>query len=36
MFFTVLTGVCLWWMHVVIQRMHRKQTPTLMDKLELD
>ena len=34
MFFTVLTGMCLWWMHSVIQRMHRKETPELMHKLE--
>ncbi len=33
-FFTLLTGVCLWWMHHVIQRMHSKSAPALKGRIE--
>ncbi|MFQ5606940.1 MAG: nitrate/nitrite transporter [Candidatus Zixiibacteriota bacterium] len=34
MFFTVLTAVCLWWMHVVIQRMMRREAPAVATAFE--
>lgn len=34
MFFTLLTVLCLWWMHRVIQRMLRKEMPTMMQQIE--
>jgi NNP family nitrate/nitrite transporter-like MFS transporter len=34
MFFTVLSAVCLWWMHHVIQRAHYESTPALRGRLE--
>lgn len=33
-FFAVLSCVCLWWMHRVIQRMLREAAPELMGKIE--
>jgi len=34
MFFTVLSAVCLWWMHHVIQRAHYESSPALRGRLE--
>ncbi|MCP4583677.1 MAG: NarK/NasA family nitrate transporter [candidate division Zixibacteria bacterium] len=34
MFFAILTGVCLWWMHAVIQRMLRKEMPEIATQFE--
>ncbi len=34
MFFTVLAGVCLWWMHTVIQRMQRERMPEIATRIE--
>lgn len=37
MFFAVLSGICLWWMHSVIQKMHREAMPQIarrFDKIE--
>ena len=34
MFFTVLSAVCLWWMHSVIQRMVRKATPDIVNHID--
>lgn len=36
MFFAVLCAVCLWWMHVVIQRMHREEMPQMAHRMERD
>jgi MFS transporter, NNP family, nitrate/nitrite transporter len=34
LFFTVVSGVCLWWMHAVIQRMMHREVPELMGRVE--
>ena len=34
MFFLVLVAVCFVWMHIVIQRMMRKQAPALSIRIE--
>lgn len=34
MFFTLLTGVCLWWMHTVVQRMLHAAAPELATSFE--
>jgi len=34
MFFFVLTAVCLAWMHVVVRRMTREQTPDIAERFE--
>ncbi|MFN3820722.1 MAG: MFS transporter [bacterium] len=34
MFFTLLAGVCLWWMHVVVQRLMHREVPSLMQRIE--
>ena len=34
MFFAILTFACLWWMHVVIQRMHHKTSPDIKADIE--
>ncbi len=34
MFFTVLSFVCLWWMHAVIQRIMRRATPEFASLIE--
>ncbi|MFQ5498843.1 MAG: nitrate/nitrite transporter [Candidatus Zixiibacteriota bacterium] len=34
MFFALLTGVCLWWMHAVVARMLRKEAPQIMKQFE--
>jgi len=34
MFFAVLSLVCLWWMHAVIQRMHHESAPELRGRIE--
>ena len=34
MFFTVLSAVCLWWMHHVIQRAHYESSPALRGRME--
>ncbi|MCH7908480.1 MAG: MFS transporter, partial [Candidatus Hydrogenedentes bacterium] len=34
MFFAVLSCVCLWWMHAVIQRMMRKAAPEVVSQIE--
>jgi NNP family nitrate/nitrite transporter-like MFS transporter len=33
-FFAVLSGICLWWMHAVIQRLMRREAPSLMEQFE--
>jgi len=33
-FFAILSGICLWWMHRVVQRMLREAAPELMSKIE--
>ncbi len=35
MFFVVMAVICLTWMHVVIRRMMRRQTPYLMERVEV-
>jgi NNP family nitrate/nitrite transporter-like MFS transporter len=35
MFFAAISGVCLWWMHRVIQRMLREAAPELMANIEV-
>ncbi|MBI2422730.1 MAG: NarK/NasA family nitrate transporter [Candidatus Hydrogenedentes bacterium] len=34
MFFTLLSALCLWWMHAVIQRAHYDSTPALRGRME--
>jgi NNP family nitrate/nitrite transporter-like MFS transporter len=34
MFFAALAGLCLWWMHAVIQRMMRREVPALMERFD--
>ena len=34
MFFTVLSALCLWWMHHVIQRAHYESSPALRGRME--
>lgn len=34
MLFALLSGICLYWMHTVIQRMIREQAPTMATRLE--
>jgi len=34
LFFAILSAVCLWWMHRVIQRMLREAAPELMGRIE--
>lgn len=34
MFFTVLSAVCLWWMHAVVRKMHYEEMPALRGHLE--
>ncbi len=34
MFFAVLTAICLWWMHRVIQRMLRREMPQAMQQMD--
>jgi NNP family nitrate/nitrite transporter-like MFS transporter len=34
MFFTVVSGVCLWWMHRVVQRMLHAAAPQLVGRME--
>lgn len=34
MFFTILTAICLWWMHAVIQRMMRHEAPNVAKDIE--
>jgi NNP family nitrate/nitrite transporter-like MFS transporter len=34
MFLALVSAVCLVWMHLVIQRMMRQQTPELMRRME--
>jgi NNP family nitrate/nitrite transporter-like MFS transporter len=34
MFFAVLSVVCLWWMHAVIQHMHHESAPELRGRIE--
>ena len=33
-FFAVISGICLWWMHRVIQRMMHQEVPQLMKKID--
>ena len=34
MFFTVLAAVCLWWMHIVVQKMMHREAPSLIKRME--
>jgi NNP family nitrate/nitrite transporter-like MFS transporter len=34
MFFTILTGICLWWMYIVIQRMQREKVPEIATRID--